>query len=241
MGNPVVRFEIGAADPQPLVAFYGELFGWDLQAISEAYTLVDTRGGAGVNGGIGRSDTGEPWATFYVEVEDLQASLDRAEALGGRTVVPVVELPGMAFAMFGDPDGLLVGLMRAGATAEAVSRPPSAGEGAPVDWFEVIGGDAGRSQAFYAELFGWTVSAGAYGQVAAGADKGLGGAIWAGGTARWGTVYASVSDVEATLARAEALGGTRLYGPNQVDDHTETGAFRDPAGNAFGVYHHGEH
>jgi predicted enzyme related to lactoylglutathione lyase len=35
MGNPVVRFEVGAADHQPLVAFYAELFGWDMQTISE--------------------------------------------------------------------------------------------------------------------------------------------------------------------------------------------------------------
>jgi predicted enzyme related to lactoylglutathione lyase len=48
-------------------------------------------------------------------------------------------------------------------------------------------------------------------------------------------------DVEAALARAEALGATRVYGPNPVDDHSETGAFRDPAGNVFGVYHHGPH
>jgi len=26
-----------------------------------------------------------------------------------------------------------------------------------------------------------------------------------------------------------------------VDDHMQTGALRDPAGNVFGVYHHGEH
>jgi len=26
-----------------------------------------------------------------------------------------------------------------------------------------------------------------------------------------------------------------------VDDHTDTGAFRDPAGNLVGVYHHGPH
>jgi predicted enzyme related to lactoylglutathione lyase len=237
MGNPVVRFEIGAADHQSLVRFYGELFGWDLQTISEGYTLVDTRGGTGVNGGIGRSNSGKPWATFYVEVDDLQASLDRAEALGGRTVMPVIELPGMAFAMFDDPDGLLVGLMRAGATADTVKRPPSAGDGAAVDWFEVLGSDAGRSQAFYAELFGWTVPGGAYGQVAAG----IGGGIGAGGAARWATVYAAVGDVEATLARAEGLGATRVYGPNQVDDHTWTGAFRDPTGNLFGVYRHGPH
>jgi predicted enzyme related to lactoylglutathione lyase len=241
MANPVVRFEIGAADDQPLVAFYGALFGWGLEAVADGYTLVDTRGGAGINGGIGRSQTGEPWATFYVEVDDLQASLDRAEALGGRTVMPVTELPGMAFAMFDDPDGLLVGLLWGGATAEAMTRPPSAGDGAAVDWFEVLGADAARSQGFYAELFGWTVREGAYGQVGPGAAHGIGGGIGAGGEARWATVYASVGDVEATLARAEALGATRVYGPNQVDDHTQSGAFRDPAGNVLGVYHHGPH
>jgi len=111
------------------------------------------------------------------------------------------------------------------------------GDGAAVDWFEVLGADVGRSQRFYAELFGWAVPEGAYGQVTAG----IGGGIGAGGDDRWATVYAGVGDVEATLARAEALGATRVYGPNQVDDHTETGAFRDPAGNVFGVYHHGPH
>jgi predicted enzyme related to lactoylglutathione lyase len=241
MGNPVVRFEIGAADDQALARFYGALFGWGLQAVADGYTVVDTRGGTGINGGIGRSQSGEPWATFYVEVEDPQACLERAGALGGRTVWPVTELPGLAFAMLEDPDGLLVGVQRGGASMEGVVRGPSAGEGAAVDWFEVLGSDAGRSQAFYAELFGWAVPEGAYGLVAAGAEHGIGGGIGAGGEARWATVYASVGDVEATLGRAEGLGATREYGPNQVDDHTWTGMFRDPAGNRFGVYRHGPH
>ena len=237
MTNPVVHFEVGSADHQRLVAFYGDLFGWGLREVSEGYTLIDTRGGGGLNGGVGRSNTGEPWATFYVEVDDLQATLKRAEALGGRTVLEVTELPGMGFAMFDDPDGLLVGLVRAGGAQDEMYGPPSAGEEAAVDWFEVLGSDAGRSQAFYRELFGWEVPGGAYGQVSAG----IGGGIGAGGEARWATVYASVADVEAALARAEALGGTRVYGPRAVDDHTETGAFRDPAGNLFGVYRHGPH
>jgi predicted enzyme related to lactoylglutathione lyase len=236
MADPVVRFEIGAADDQPLVRFYGELFGWGLQSIAEGYTLVDTRGGTGINGGIGRSQTGEPWATFYVEVDDLQACLDRAEGLGGRTVMGVTELPGLAFAMLHDPDGLLVGVQRVG-SLEGVAGGPSAGDGAAVDWFEVLGADAGRSQAFYAELFGWEVPEAAYGLVTAA----IGGGIGAGGEARWATVYASVEDVVTTLARAEGLGATREYGPNPVDDHTWTGMFRDPAGNPFGVYRHGPH
>jgi uncharacterized protein len=249
MANPVVHFEIGAADEQPLVKLYGELFGWGLRPVpGVGYTMVDTRGGGGINGGIGRSQTGQAWCTFYVEVDDPQAFLDMAVSLGGRTVLPVTKVPGMAtFATFDDPDGLLVGLVQGEGPREEAAQPaqaaqePSAGDGAPVDWFEVLGADAGRSQAFYAELFGWTTSGGAYGLVDPGAARGIGGGIGAGGSSRWATVYATVADVEATLANAEALGATRVYGPNQVDDHTETGAFRDPAGNVFGVYHHGPH
>jgi hypothetical protein len=32
-----------------------------------------------------------------------------------------------------------------------------------------------------------------------------------------------------------------FYGSLFGWDHMQTGAFRDPAGNVFGVYHHGEH
>jgi uncharacterized protein len=237
MANPVVHFEIGAADQQALVRFYRELLGWGLRAVAEGYTLIDTRGGRGVNGGIGKSDTGEPWGTFYVEVDDLQGYLDRAGALGGRTVVPIIEQAGMAFAMVADPDGLLVGLVQGGGPHEQVYGRPSSGDGAAVDWFEVLGSDAGRSQAFYAELFGWAVPGGAYGQVSPEGGRGIGGGIGAGGAERWATLYASVDDVEAALARAEALGGTRVYGPIEASEQTLTGAFRDPAGNLFGIYH----
>jgi predicted enzyme related to lactoylglutathione lyase len=216
MGNPVVHFEIGAAEDEPLVKFYGELFGWRLRTVpGVGYTLVDTAGGAGINGGIGRSHTGQPWSTFYVEVDDPQAVLDKAGSLGATTVQPVTELPGMAtFAMF---------------------------DGAPVDWFEVLGADAGQAKAFYSELFGWTIGQGGYGLVDTAAGRGIQGGVGAGGEVRWATVYASVPDVEQALARAEGLGAVRVYGPNPVDDHTQTGAFRDPAGNVFGVYHHGPH
>jgi len=247
MGNPVVHFELGGAEDGPLLRFYGELFGWRLTTVPGGvnYTVVDTQGGGGVNGGIGKSGTGDPWATFYVEVDDPQAALDRAESLGAQTVLPVTEIPGMVtFAMFNDPDGLLVGLVRSEEPQEGVPQGPSAGDGAPVDWFEVLGVDATRTQAFYTELFGWELNDSGfpgYGLVDTGAGRGIQGGLGASEQARWATVYASVPDVERALARAEQLGGTRVYGPDAVDDHMQTGAFRDPAGNVFGVYHHGSH
>jgi len=115
MGNPVVHFEINGADAQKLAGFYGELFGWKVSFDNPmGYGLVDTdAGGKGMAGGIGRSEDGRPFVTFYVEVDDPQAALDKAESLGGRTIVPVTELPMVTFALFADPEGNVVGVVKA--------------------------------------------------------------------------------------------------------------------------------
>ena len=49
----------------------------------------------------------------YVEVDDLQAYLDKIESLGGKTVVPITEIPNVVmFAHFTDPVGNLMGLVK---------------------------------------------------------------------------------------------------------------------------------
>lgn len=241
MGNRVVHFEIGSRDHETLMRFYEALFGWRLQRAGEGYTLVDTQAGGGITGGIGRSSDGTPWVSFYVAVDDLQAVLERTASLGGTTVMAITEFPGLRVAMLGDPDGNPVGLVSTDSTM--IGGPPSAGGGPPVDWFEVLGADADRTQRFYCDLFGWQADDSGFPgyrlvdtQSGAGA---IGGGLGAGqGGQTWATVYAKVPDVEAALSRAEALGGARVYGPTPVDDHMQTGALRDPAGNVFGVYEH---
>ena len=47
---------------------------------------------------------------FYVGVDDVEAALTKAESLGGKTLVPPVEIPGGIFAWFTDPEGNTVGL-----------------------------------------------------------------------------------------------------------------------------------
>ena len=253
MGNAVVHFEVGAADDGPLVAFYGELFGWGLQVGSGGYTMIDTRGGGGINGGIGASQNGGPWSAIYVETADVKALLDRANSLGGATAMPVTDVGGAAtIARFRDPDGLLVGLVQAPAEpARQDGQSPSAGSGEAVDWFEIVGSDAERTQRFYADLFGWTIDNSGfpgYAVVDTG-ERGIQGGIGGGVEARWATVYAGVADLDQTLARVEKLGGSRISAPGlsalksaartalygSADD-IQMGEFRDPAGNVFGVY-----
>ena len=239
MGYPVTWFDLGAADESVLRSFYRDLFGWSVHPAGEAYAIIDTMAGEGINGGVGRSGTGDPWISFYVETEDPGMLLKQAESMGAEVALPVTEIPALTFAMFNDPDGLLIGLMTPFREA-ATARGPSAGDGPPVDWFEILGSDAERTQAFYRSLFGWTFderSEPSYGLVDTGAGRGIAGGIGGSqGDTRWSTVYARVADVEALLTRAEQLGGTRVYGPMAVGETMTTGALRDPVGNPFGVY-----
>jgi predicted enzyme related to lactoylglutathione lyase len=112
MANQVSWFEISGEDGAKLQQFYGDLFGWKIDANNPmSYGMVEGSDG-GIGGGIGQSQNGASHLTFYVTVDDLQSYLDKAERSGGRTVVPPTEIPNMAtFAQFADPEGNVVGIV----------------------------------------------------------------------------------------------------------------------------------
>jgi predicted enzyme related to lactoylglutathione lyase len=111
MPNPVVHFEITGPDGSALQRFYGDLFDWKVDASNPmSYGMVDT-GEGNPGGGITQGQNGDAGVTFYIRVADLQGALDRVEKAGGRTVVPITEIPDMVtFAHFADPAGNVVGL-----------------------------------------------------------------------------------------------------------------------------------
>jgi predicted enzyme related to lactoylglutathione lyase len=47
---------------------------------------------------------------FFVSVEDVAATLRKAEELGGTIVQPAQEVPGVSFGVFADPQGHKVGV-----------------------------------------------------------------------------------------------------------------------------------
>ncbi len=112
MGHPVVHFEIGCTDSARTEQFFGELFGWHIQRNGPA-AMIDTASRAGIPGHI-VSLGHEPrhYTIFYVEVDDVQACLNKAESLGGKTVVPPVKIPTGTFAWFSDLDGNTIGLLK---------------------------------------------------------------------------------------------------------------------------------
>jgi predicted enzyme related to lactoylglutathione lyase len=119
VGQPVVHFEITGQDGAALQRYYGELFGWDIDANNEyGYGIVQrednlTPDGIGIGGGISRGPEGYPGhVTVYVQVPDVEAALAKAEELGGtRTMGPEQVMEDLTIGLFTDPEGHTIGVM----------------------------------------------------------------------------------------------------------------------------------
>jgi predicted enzyme related to lactoylglutathione lyase len=113
MSHPVVHFEIRARDVDQQRAFYANLFGWQVGEPDgpTQYRMVST-GPDAISGGMVPSANATPSLTFYVQVEDLEGTLQRAASLGAGTTLPPTPLPnGGRFAVMRDPEGNELGLL----------------------------------------------------------------------------------------------------------------------------------
>lgn len=113
MGAPVVHFEIGCRDKEKTQAFFTELFGWEMQEFGPA-TMINTGAESGIHGHLSMLGH-EPhqYTIFYIQVDDIDATLKRIESNGGRMLIPSTEVPGAGhFAWFSDPGGNTVGLWK---------------------------------------------------------------------------------------------------------------------------------
>jgi hypothetical protein len=113
MEHPVVHFEILGSDGAALQKYYAALFGWQIDANNPQNYGMVTPIAPGIGGGVGPSQDGKPFVTLYVNTDDLQASLDKAVSLGGTKVMDPMDVPGgPSIAMFTDPQGNVVGLVK---------------------------------------------------------------------------------------------------------------------------------
>ena len=116
ISNPVVHFEIRSQDPAALREFYSSLFDWQIKVGEEIeYDMVTTRAKddpVGIDGGLTGADGDPNMVTFYVQVDDIDASLQKAVDLGAKVIVPVMTIPkSVTFALFADPQGNCIGMV----------------------------------------------------------------------------------------------------------------------------------
>jgi predicted enzyme related to lactoylglutathione lyase len=112
--NRIVYFEFHTPDTTAAMRFYEQAFGWTFNRFpgpEEYYAITTGAGSDGINGGLMKSRDGQPRAVNVVQVEDLNASLARVTGVGGKVVVPRMEIPNVgSVAYCTDPGGLIFGV-----------------------------------------------------------------------------------------------------------------------------------
>ena len=92
MGNPVVHFQLCAEDVDAMSAFYREVFGWRIEprrltsvgaGVTGTYPIIDAEEG-GIAGGISDRIPENGGAVLVIEVDDIDAMIERVVSHGGR-------------------------------------------------------------------------------------------------------------------------------------------------------------
>jgi hypothetical protein len=242
-------------DPDAAMGFYAALFGWEYAGPGEMpgdppgrYYVARLRGRdiAGI-GSVPAGATPPPgWAT-YVYVADVDATARAAREHGGQVLVePVDALPAGRLAVLADPAGAAFGVWQPADRkgAQLVNEPGA--------WAmsTLVTPDAEGAAAFYGALFGWTTETFGEGQGAMTMFRlpgYVGGepeqpvsreviAVMAaapGAPAQWGLGFWD-HDVDATAAKAQALGG-RTVAPPAESPGGKTMFLADPYGATFSI------
>ncbi len=115
--HPIVHIEIPAKKAGEAGKFYGDLFGWKIEA-DPTYNYVQFAAEGGPGGGF--AEVGESGAPFqykpdsllvYVMTDDIDATLAKVESLGGKTLMTKTEIPHVGWwGVFSDPTGNRIGL-----------------------------------------------------------------------------------------------------------------------------------
>ncbi|AHG88787.1 Glyoxalase-like domain protein [Gemmatirosa kalamazoonensis] len=245
--GPFVWHDLMSAEPARSVAFYEALFGWTTEArhVGSAGSYTYIQAGAHPFGGVVPLDPrfGVPahWVS-YVCVDDVDGTCARAAAAGGKTCIPPTDIPNVGrFAMIEDPFGAVLAPIslpeRPGVAADVPPPPGTAW------WHELASPDPIRAAAFYRAVFGWRVQEAAFldgsvywlflrrGTPTAGMLHAPPGAS---SRPHW-RVYVAVDDVDATVARAIALGASPSFPCREVPGVGRVGGFVDPTGAVLAV------
>jgi uncharacterized protein len=240
--------DLGTGDAADAKRFYAGLFGWTCEdrALGDgaAYTMLLLRGksvAALYQLEAQQQATGVPpsWLS-YIAVASADRAAERTPSLGGTVVMePFDVLDVGRMAIVQDPTGGIVAIWEARTHqgAELMHEPNS------LCWNELATTDVAGAGAFYEGLLGWGLDRrhqGETGYVVFRQGEHMTGGMrairpeWGAVPPHW-LVYFSVEDCDATLARAERLGGVVESPPADISGIGRCAILCDPQGARFAV------
>jgi predicted enzyme related to lactoylglutathione lyase len=234
----VIWHDLVTPDLDAAERFYGELFGWQFETLSDDYKLVSNRGE--LIGGMARLNSPQRASHWLplVSVPDVDGAVSKTKAAGGAHLLRSFDLPKRGrVAVVKDPQGAAFGLVHS-ASGDPADHPARLNAWL---WHEVWVEDPAGAAAFYQDLLGYQQSV----DEAFGKDYTY---LSANGKPRVGIVekaspeigntwvaYVRVDDVNKTAAKAESLGGKVLMAPTQQVRDGSVAIIADPNGAGFVV------
>ena len=242
-------YELLTTDMKAAEKFYTAVVGWTITPFPEAPDPYDmwTRAGSVPIGGVMKIPQGmgfPPHWGMYVGVTTLEDGVAQVEKLGGKTLSPVIDVPGVGrMRTMLDPQGAAFSIYQPASPPPGPETKPELGD---VSWHELMTTDAPSALKFYGTVFGWkernAMDMGPMGKYFVwGRDWDLGGmmnkpAEMAQVPPHWG-LYFRVPDVHQGVEKVKANGGQVINGPMEVPGGTWIVNCVDPQGAHFSLHH----
>jgi len=251
-----IWYELITPDPVGAKSFYDAVVGWNIEPQPSGemdYRMIrapgDNDGGVGgvmrLNEEMAQHGAKPVWLG-YIAVDDVDATVAKVEAKGGKVHLPAFDIPDIGrIAMVADPQDNTFYVMKPAppkGAEDKVSTAFSATEDGHVNWNELTTSDPAAARSFYGELFGWTsdefMPMGELGEYRFFAHNGTTiGAVCApppGAPAGW-RYYVRVPSISAAVETVKDKGGAVAMGPHEVPggDHIIIG--NDPQGAEFAL------
>ena len=254
-----IWYELMTTKPDGAKRFYeavvpGLTFGDRLPGDLD-YRMIGRSDGGSLGGVLGLTDEmcgngAKPVWLGYVGSDDVDATVSRIEAKGGKVLMPAFDIPQGRIAMVADPQGNPFYVMKPippVGQEDKQSDVFSPAEEQRVAWNELSTTDPVAARSFYRELFGWTsddfMPMGELGEYRFLDHAGTTiGAIYhpqnegfAGKRSVGWRYYIRVPSISAAAEAVKSNGGTIVMGPHEVPtgDHVIVGD--DPQGAEFAL------
>ena len=248
-----IWYELITPDPDAAAEFYGAVTGWKVGERlpgDQDYRMIGRSDGGFAGGVLKLTDDmikhgARPIWLGYVGVDDVDGTVAKIEAKGGKAQMPAFDIPQGRIAMVADPQGNPFYVMKPVPPAgkpDAQSDVFSPDAEQRVSWNELSTADPAAARRFYGELFGWTsddfMPMGEYGEYRflahAGQTIGAVCGVMPGGSGGW-RYYVQVPSISTAIEAVKAGGGTITVGPHEVPGGDQIIIGNDPQGAEFAL------
>jgi predicted enzyme related to lactoylglutathione lyase len=241
--NKPAWVDLATTDPAAARAFYGAVFGWDIDVNPDplyggyAIAKVGGQDAAGI-GGTQSPDQPSAWSV-YIGTDDIDGLSRRVTDAGGTVVAPAFDVGDQGrMAVFQDPSGAFISAWQAAQMLGFRSEGANA-----FSWAELNARGVNALLPFYERVFGWTAKSTSMGdqpyvEFEIDGDSIAGAAemnpMAPAEMPNYWLAYFEVDDVDASHQKAVGAGGRELVAPTEFPG----GRFAiagDPQGAVFGL------